>query len=793
MDRERTKPISALEAAIANRQLVILGDPGGGKSTFVNFLAYCLSAHALQPKAGWLSHLSKWPKQEGDLLPILVTLRDFARRYSEHLPERAEPNHLLDFIRERLHAQGLDFAFRPLQKALEEGRAFVLLDGLDEVPTLAQRVFVRDIVQAFIQRYSQNRYLVTCRVLSYQPPEKGKPDLRLNELPSYELAEFDLEKIGKFVGAWYVELARLGTVPAVDQKNLTARLEEAVSRSDLQRLARNPLLLTVMALVHTHKGRLPDARALLYEETVDMLLWRWEQIKLGGREDAPRLRQYLLEAHRTDADLKSVLWELAYNAHAASKADQDGEALADIPEFQLEKAIASLKDDDRTWAMQVLEIMKVRAGLLLERAPETFTFPHRTFQEYLAGAHLAAQSDFAQHAAELAQQGTLWRDVILYAVGRLVYVSIDKHKPLALVGELCPERSNDDETSWRLIWLAGDVMQEIGINRVRDSQLGRDLLERVQGRLKSLLEKGKLALRERARAGITLSALGDPRFNPDLWHLPNDETLGFTLIPAGKFSMGSSDKDEQADDDEKPQHEVSLPDFWMAKYPVTVAQFRAFTEATKYSFEHWQYNHVNTRPVIYVTWYEALEYAKWLDTELHQYAEKQIKTGAKNLLWQGLAENRLHIALPSEAEWEKAARGTDGRIYPWGNEFDTDKANTNESQIGDPSVVGIFPQGASLYGLLDMSGNVWEWTRSLWGKDYSKPSFKYPYNPKDNKRENLHADNSILRVLRGGSFLNRSEVARCSSRGGGLPDYRGRYFGFRVVVSRLFHHDDSGI
>ncbi|MBI5294612.1 MAG: SUMF1/EgtB/PvdO family nonheme iron enzyme [Chloroflexi bacterium] len=783
-----TKPISLLQAVSANRSSVILGDPGSGKSTFVNFLAYCLAAHTLEPTSGWLKHLQGWKEEDADLLPVVVILRDFARAYADALPQKVEVSHIWNFIEDRLKAQNLESAIKPLRAALEAGKAILLFDGLDEVPTEKQRIFVRDAVRVFIKRYDQCRYLVTCRVLSYQPPAHGKPDLRLDELSSFEIAEFDDEKISRFVEAWYSELARLGTVKTEDREALTAKLGEAVQRSDLRRLSSNPLLLTVMALVHTHKGRLPDARALLYEETIEILLWRWEQIKLGGQDDSPRLRQYLMEAGRTDLDLKRFLREIAYQAHSATKPDEKNEALADIDEHSLIKSLSALKRDDQNpdgdwnWARRIVDLMKLRAGLLLERQPGIFTFPHRTFQEYLAGAHLASQNNFARCAVELTPQKALWREVILYAVGKLVYVAEDLDKPLALVAELCPEKGIDTDLAWGQAWLAGDVLQEIGVNRVSDSAFGRDLLCRVQSRLTDLIKKGKLAPRERNHAGNTLSTLGDLRFNPDLWHLPADETLGFTLIPAGKFLMGNNDRD-----DEKPQHEVPLPDFWMARYPVTVAQFRAFTEATKYSFEYWKYNNTATHPVVAVTWYEALKYTQWLDKELRQHAERQIQSGVKNSLWQGLAEGKLRVSLPSEAEWEKSARGGSplrsipegrllgdgqgGEVYPWQGGFDPDKANTSETKIGDPSVVGCFPAGASPYGLLDMSGNVWEWTRSVYKK--------YPYQPGDGREEIQSKD---ARVLRGGSFFSEASIARCAFRRRGNPVGRLRSFGFRVVV-----------
>ena len=777
-----TRPLSALEAVVANRRLVLLGDPGGGKSTFVNYVAYSLALSALGGGEGASvaeeSSLPGWPETERERLPIRVILRDFARWLPDPLPTRAEPCHLWDFIEARLKAQKLDFVAKPLCTALEQGRALLLLDGLDEVPTPAQRVFVRDAVRTFVDRYddpnrvTRNRVLITCRVLSYQlPADPDAPDLRLSSFPTFELAPFDADKVDGFIDAWYAELARTGVVRAQDAGGLARELREAVRRPDLWRLASNPLLLTVMALVHTHTGRLPDARALLYEDTVDILLWRWEQLKAGGGGAAPRLQQLLLEAGRSEMDLKRVLAQLAYQAHTqVDDGTEDGEALADIGEFKLHKALAALKDGDLNWAGQVIETMKLRAGLLLERAPEVFTFPHRTFQEYLAGAHLATQPGFAQQACKLAEAGAVWREVILLAVGRLVYRLEDIAKLLALVGELCPAAAPQDATGWRKAWLAGDALLEAGINRVGDSALGWDLLMRVRARLADLVTEGRLSPRERVEAGDTLARLGDPR--PGLGVDPETGRPDFVWceVSAGPFLMGEGDR----------QHTVELSGYSISLYPVTNHQYRSFVEAGGYEErrywtaeglewkerEGWNaprdygtpFN-LENHPVVGVSWYEALAYCCWL-TEVWREAGRIGPDEA--------------VRLPTEAEWEKAARGTDGRRYPWGNDANPARANYDHTSIGSTSAVGCFPNGASPYGCLDMAGNVWEWTSSLYEA--------YPYNASDG-REDLGARGR--RVLRGGAFNNLRDSIRCVPRDD--VDSSDRYFvvGMRVVVSSI--------
>jgi formylglycine-generating enzyme required for sulfatase activity/energy-coupling factor transporter ATP-binding protein EcfA2 len=766
--------MSALSAVIQNRRLVLTGNPGGGKSTFINHLAYCLAAHISQPNANWLNNIPGWPPAEAIIVPLLVTLRDFAHSLPERLPPRAEAHHLWNFIQSRLKARNLGFVARPLAQILEAGRALLLFDGMDEVASIPQRAFVRDAVLAFANRYTGNRALVTCRILSYQPPtEPDKPDLRLppGVFPTFELAPFNADKIDRFIGAWYAELARVGQVRRQDEDGLTSKLQTAVRRPDLWRLASNPLLLTVMALVHTHKGRLPDARALLYEDTIEVLLWRWEQVKAGGQADAPPLRQLLLAAGRTDLDLKKVLWRLAYEAHAQAETGDDDQ-LADIGELTLKKALVKLADDDWNWAHQVVQAIKLRAGLLLERSPGVFTFPHRTFQEYLAGAHLSVQRNFAREAANLAGQAANWREVILLAVGRLVYLAGDTtDKPLALVNRLCPAGGTTgkaatagDDSFWRRAWLAGDVLVEMGLNWALEDAWGQELLARVQVRLVELVAEGKLTPRERTEAGRALGRLGDTR--------PGISTLEPDLIPipAGAFLMG----------DEK--YKVSLDAYAIARYPVTNTQFRYFVEDGGYT-EKWRkcwteegweercegkwtlprlwdderFNQAN-QPVVGVSWYEAVAYCNWLSYK----TDKEYR-------------------LPSEAEWERAARHTDGREYPWGSaQPRLEMANYSSTGLERPTAVGIFPQDTAVYGMQDMSGNVNEWCQTRW-RNEAKRDYPLPYRP-DDGRETVEGDNNVWRVIRGGSYYDDQKWLRCAFRGWYLPHHGSTYLGFRVVV-----------
>ena len=175
---------------------------------------------------------------------------------------------------------------------------------------------IKEMIADLPGAYRQARILVTCRVLSYQD-ERWQLDGV--DWPIFELAKLDEEQVDRFIRAWYSQLAAMDVVKNAQMRS--TKLSQAVRRPDLWRLARNPLLLTVMALVHTHKGELPEARALLYEDVVDLLLWRWEAIKLDDRggEDTS-WRQLLRAAQLNDIDIKQTMWKLAYDTHSQVRA-----------------------------------------------------------------------------------------------------------------------------------------------------------------------------------------------------------------------------------------------------------------------------------------------------------------------------------------------------------------------------------------------------------------------------------------------------------------------------------------
>jgi formylglycine-generating enzyme required for sulfatase activity len=777
--------LTALEAAARDDRLVILGDPGSGKSTFLSHLVFCLARHRLDPGGRWLERLPGWPNDLSDLVPVPIVLTDL----DAWLPrENTHPGagDVQKFIENELEHAGLRSAGSQIFRALEAGKAIVLLDGLDEVNSVEGRQRTAEAVRAFAGLYKESRVLATCRVRSYQPPAApDEPDLRLPGFRATTLAVLDTTSIHAFIDAWYSTRERLGAIGLGEAASKAMSLLAAIEEQDLGELAANPLLLTVMAQVHAHRGQLPTSRAKLYEWVINLLMFQWEQAK-GSRAGRPSALLGLLRgAGLNEGDLLRTLREVAFTAHKTHGASS---RLADISEEALRKSIASMgAKRDPNWTQAVLDAIRERAGLLVERVRGIYTFPHGTFQEYLAGSYLSTQNDFAVHASSLLEGPTAgrWDVPVVLAVGRLVHEVGDTDKPLALLGQLCPEKVKDSAEAWHKTWVAGEALVEMGVSRAAESIHGEELLARVRLRLRQLVERGRLSAVARVAAGNALGKLGDPRFLEGAWFLPDDDLLGFVEIPAAPFVMGSPRSEKRRFDDEFKEHEVEMPRYYLARYPVTVAQFKAFVDGKPFEREDsdWRQGLAN-HPVVSISWHEALAYCDWL-TEQLRASDKTPRALADLLHGRTPDKRKWRVTLPSEAEWEKAARGPapSRRVYPWGDEPDPDAANYDATGIGATSPVGCFPKGASQpYGVLDLAGNAWEWTRNLWGKDVMKSDLPDRYVP-GGAAENLKASDDVPRVLRGGAFNDDAWFVRCAVRFRDHPNYRLRSVGFRVAVS----------
>jgi len=384
---------------------------------------------------------------------------------------------------------------------------------------------------------------------------------------------------------------------------------------------------------------------------------------------------------------------------------------------------------------------------------------------------------------------TWWREVVLLGIARISELKNAADE----VNHLVPCAVNEEEkispTDWQAAALAGQALLEMKLKeRGGGQKLYDKIIERVAGWLAQLLEQNALSPRERAEAGNTLAKLGDLRAG-----VMND--FVFCHIPKGKFMMGSKEGEGHEDKSEYPQfaYEIKQP-YYMTRYPITNAQFDLFVkDENGYQNNKWwteaglEWRKDRTKPdkrggvfdlpnhpVVYVRWYEAFAFTRWATKNVERLTFNVWKNGKIEPLH--LGNGKFEIRLPSEAEWERAARGEqDNQPYPWEGDITPNHANYSDTGIGATSAVGAFPLGINKYGLLDLSGNVWEWCLTEWQDDHKD------YLKNEEKLNSLEGD--VRRVVRGGSYLNVGSLLRCALRYGYNP-YRGNdYFGFRVVVS----------
>ena len=723
--------------------LVVLGDPGTGKSTLLKVLALACAEGRAWERLGL----------EEEWLPILLPLAAYAAAL-----RKSEECSLLAFLPDYFRMRGLDCDLEPLlTDALKRGRALVLLDGLDEV--LEDRAFVAARVEDFFRQHALagNRLVVTSRIVSYLDAP-----LRAEGLTTVTLVDFQREQIEQFAHNWCraFEVATHGdTLEAhrAAEAEKGALLQAVFSNPGVERLASNPLLLTILALIKRQGVTLPHRRVELYELYLRTLITAWSQARaldrrpVGPEMDYPETVQVLAPL---------ALW--LQETHPGTGLATRGEVEDWLTRYyQDEWGLARGEAHQRARGFRAG--VRHYSNLLVERSEGTYGFIHLTFEEYLAAQGIAqrGQLDVGETVKTLREHLTdpAWHEMTLLTVGYLGIVQRNYRIAAAVVEGLLEADVPPAERGWNVI-VAGQALRDVGLAGVTEG-----CRQQVLDRLVGVMQDKDVAPVYRRQAGLLLGWLGWRPDGLDEW----------VEIPAGPFLYG----------DGREERLIERA-YRIGKYPVTNAQFARFVEAGGYDDERWWSEEglawrtgksdglvpelwrgwVKKRtpeqrnrplgwddperanpltPVVGVSWYEAEAYCQWLTREL----------------WKGGVLEGEVVRLPTEEEWERAARGTDGREYPWGEGFDVARANLKIGQwpADGTTAVMTYSGGVSPDGVWDCSGNVWEWTSS-WYRE------------------------GETRVLRGGSWAFVDErSARCAYRLSIPPSFFLDRSGFRVLVS----------
>jgi len=778
--------------------VVLLGPPGSGKSTLLRHFELD-NAQAVPAHAG-----EQEPTR--DRLTFFIQLNEYKRR---------QPDEPLPLPGEWLAAQwqSANPDLPSLETLLRQRRLTLLLDALNEMPSGGDDPIRRwkDFLLELARDFPGNRVIFSCRSLDYSASLSSKelpvPQVRIELLSD--------DQVQHFLELYCPEHA------AVLWRNLKDTPQLA--------LLRLPYFLKLL-VEQTVAGEVPEGRAALFTGFVRQALqWNvdhplFQPGVLLDRRDCTRLAQ--AKRWKTPYELPSQgilfpsLGKLAFEMQVRRPEREASQVRVDYY-----AALAILNSD---WNQDILKAGEALGVLQEDLDRDEVLFVHQLLQEYFAGRQLAAapnpklvQVDWRVEAVKPSLQETLAGLADADPLPPLPGTGWEETTVLAAAMNAQPDVFVASLMEVNLP-LAGRCAAQ------PDVRISADLKERIRWALVERMQDSKADLRARIMAGLELGGLGDPRF--ERRQGPHGEYLlpPLVVIPGGTYPIGS---DEGHYADESPVHTVELALFQIGKFPVTNAEWALFMKAGGYEDDRWwetaaaqawrrgegtaegpkqqwrenrkwiqdnldklheyrqftlediknyrRYAQMSdeafermledwyppgrqvqpdfwnndaynkpAQPVVGISWYEARTYCAWLSAQMG-----------------------MLFRLPTEVEWEAAARGKEGRRYAYSNDYDSSRCNTFETHIRRTTPIGVFPGGETPEGVVDLTGNTWDWTGSLY-----QP---YRYDAADG-REDPAAD--ARRVVRGGAWFVTAIHARAAFRHRFHPGYRRDDVGARVVV-----------
>jgi formylglycine-generating enzyme required for sulfatase activity/predicted phosphodiesterase len=719
-----------------SRGVLLLGDPGAGKTTGARQFCWRVLKEVDLPKSLGLP---------AGTLPVFLRLR------------QVTPHHLAQglqgFINDSVAATTLppDLA-DPGPDLLARKGVLWVFDGLDEVVNENARVHVCGWIKQALAERPDDLFLVTSRYQGYQ----GKVDLGPG-FCQFHVKPLNPEQVAEFVDHWYrsvfqklhgpgADIAEKATQEIASLMKLLQQPEYQIGR--LRELPANPLMLTILCVVHHQDRNLPRRRADLYAKCVRVLVEHWRREMLEDQGVAG----FVPEA--AEGVLASVAWWLHEQDNRTSQTVEELGAHATGALADLAPGAGLGRD-----GAEFIRRMRDESGILTWWSAGQCGFLHLTFQEYLAGLHAAREG----RAEELVWQigRSWWREVILVAVAigsrdfaEKFFNALLKTDAVAKEGAFVDQCL--DEACYALLEPFIEALRKKGVKLERQVDILRRLRHFKHDKLTAVCrelaqtkhpELSALAREILQRAGVELPrpaiAVGG---TPLEQRVDSSTGIAFIAIPAGEFDMGASD----ITNDEKPVHHVRISKpFLLGKYQVTNQEYQRFLEANPKVKPpgYWSNSQFNDpqQPVVGVSWEDAQVFCRW-------------------------AGGRL----PTETEWEYACRAGSKGKYCFGDEEAKlgEYAWYSKNSGGKTHPVGQKQPNA--WGLYDVHGNVWEWCQDWFASDYYQRSPKVdPTGP----------EQGTARVLRGGSWdRDTPRDLSCSYRNRDLPVTRFSNIGFRCVM-----------
>ncbi|MEO5369887.1 MAG: SUMF1/EgtB/PvdO family nonheme iron enzyme [Magnetococcus sp. DMHC-1] len=723
-----------------SRRLLIEGQPGAGKTTFLRLVAAMLAKDLLgisHPAGGsWRGRYLGMDEKEEPRYPLFLRLSELAVLLTKDdtvSQLRHGCDRLLDL---------LDLTFTAKKDAdwrhhwttlLEEGKVFLLLDGLDEVADEEIRKRVIAIVQDAVQQWKECPMVVSSRPF-------GVKQMRGLGFSHAVIEPFSQTEIREFITRWSAALhERSAGRPeqSVAQDHHTILLQTILEKPAIRRLAANPVMLTCLCVVHWNEGKLPEGRARVYQAVMRWLIAaRTIMRKNAGYQD-----RFALEAF---SDLALAMMKGGKGGKQAVFDFQEG---AEVVEPRVQRHFPQLtsKSERLQFGRSWLGFECLGSGIVEEVGPQKLKFWHLTFQEYLAAQALAWMGDGENSPDDYwpiikdRLDNPQWRETVELFSGAL-FDEGGARRVDQLLQRVLLSRSKDSTLAEnaRMAGIMGRLLQPMTAYEYKTPVEIEDVYRKVLERsmeIFTLEGAKKVSIEARMEAAKALGQGGDPRLKQD----------NLLPVPGTGWKLG--------------------------KYPVTVAEYQLFMEQGEgYRQEKWwdkkgwklrmEYmweepgaweHHVQypNRPVIDVTWFEAMAYCRWLS----DLTEK-------------------NICLPDEKVWEIAATRRDGGIYPWGDAKPTPEHANFGGNINVPTPVGLYPLGEGPYGHSDLVGNVWEWSRSFYY--HERNVYGLLLDPIVHEGDKM--------VLRGGSWVDPSDCLRSDFRGCDPATKRIGNVGFRIAA-----------
>ncbi len=790
------------------RCMVVLGKPGSGKTTLLKYIAYYYASQRqeeidsrLLPKTPFYSRLK-------DLLPYLDSSNE-----KKDLCDVIEANETYTHYNNNL------------KKWLCDGESIILLDGFDEVANIRRRIHVAKAIDHWIKKYPNTHFVVSSRVFGYDSqyaPENISFTVEIDELNKNQQAKF----LQRWFGQVHKESIRLNRNPNWKPEMIATQLEKQINSNNnvhLHDLAKNPLLLSIIALIQLAQLEdskdadtpLPESRALLFKMGVDLFIGTGNWDEAREAYDCP-----ISEDHYRNILIQAA-WLLQLQQSGTHEGDVRPEKNLNVDQtFLIEQLSQVLPDMSAQLINNCLKHSHERTLLLVEQSHNNWGFQHKIFQEYLC-AQAIVQNMQAKAQILIDHMGEdHWRLVYDLLLEQLQQASL-RQKLNNFIHSISLRLENDSNLATRawywllalhdkeqvdyypeaerenlqkIAWLAlGSSKDSTGLGKFHNFAarglaslsitettyqqrlqaltnnhlqlihhliLLPELLSQRSESLVSCLQSyltGPYSTIIKSAAALSLQRYSMPLSNE--W----DRYL-FAPIIAGKFYRGLQrykvDSDDSWYSNAIDGNKYYLDAFELARYPVTYAQYAIYINATQQqSPKDWTDNEypngMGNHPLVNINWHQTLTYIKWLNEKHPDF----------------------HYFLPSEAQWERAARGlanADGeenrRRYPWGNKYLTKNCNIMNTDLEYTVAVGCFPFDASTEGILNMSGNVWEWCSDSYDDDYYSLG-KVEKNGKKSK----------YKILRGGSFRSDDRCAHCSYRGSHPSSSFNINIGFRVA------------